>query len=591
MCSWRALLVVAISWILAARCSAQADQEAQKNVLDTAAAAGLTDLVSWIDVADLDEKLREDGPHTLFAPTNAAFGRLPPALVWRLKTDDEFLRSVLEYHVAPGRWAVVDLAARGQTTSMQGEDIQVAVGRNRLGRSQLLILQKNANATVIGANMAASNGIVHAINRVLLPPSLQPEPSIEDLMLRAGNLNTFLGLVESADMMSTLREGGPLTLFAPTDDAFNSVDPSILRQLRREPRLLKAVILSHIVNKDLSSFDLRTKTVELNSLGELIVFRTVGSVVLVNTARLLQEDLIAQNGALHIISDLLLPSINALGSQGLPSKSNLLEELQMNGLTIFTDLVKKSGMALIFQNGDPLTSFAPSNKALSSLPRQEVRRLTEDLDHLRKVVSRHILAEVLPTGSFVPDSLKNNFAGEKIRINVYKRPRAGDVYTANGVQLTVLDERGSNGILHIIDGILPPANHTAIETLQSQLRFSTFLSGLQASDLIATLKSGEWSAGVRPHRYTQVRWVVCRRQTSSPHSSQVSGLQASDLIATLKSGGWSAGVRPHRHTQLRTGLGSDGHILVSAGGGKVTKVIETDIVVSNGVIHVVDTVL
>jgi hypothetical protein len=56
---------------------------------------------------------------------------------------------------------------------MQGEDIQVAVGRNRLGRSQLLILQKNANSTVIGANVAANNGIVHAINRVLLPPSLQ----------------------------------------------------------------------------------------------------------------------------------------------------------------------------------------------------------------------------------------------------------------------------------------------------------------------------------------------------------------------------------------------------------------------------------
>ncbi|KAF2364809.1 FAS1 domain [Trinorchestia longiramus] len=593
----RCVVLVLASFCLSG-CSGQSNQGAPMEILITAKAEGLSDLLLWLNISGLDSVLSQEGPFTLFAPTNSAFSSLPPTVVWKLKSDDGFLRSVLQYHVIQGNESVVDLASQGKVTSVQGEDIEIFVGNDSSGRSQLKVRQKIADATVVLPNLPSSNGIIHIVDRVLLPPSLQTEPNLEDLLKKEGNLNTFLSLVETAGMLDVLREGGPLTLFAPTDEAFQAVDPSIMRQLTREARLLKAVILSHIVDKDLSSFDLRTKTVELNSLGELIVFRVVGSAVLVNTARVIKEDLVAQNGAMHVISGLLLPSILALGSQGPPSRSSLYDKLAMSGLTLYQGLVKKSGISLAFQNGDPLTIFAPSNKAMSLLPREEVRKITEDIDHLRKVVMRHAVLEKVATSDFVPDDLKSNMAGEQTRLNVYKRYRAGDVFTVNGVPLSVLDERGKNGVLHVIDGVIPASNRSILELLQADLRFSTFLSALQASDLISTLNSEGPVTVLAP---------TAEAFAALPDDVLFSALQDVGLLTdrvsthiitrdgtnqTLFSSGicWTSFSSVNNVT-LRSGVDSEGSILVSAGKDRVTKVTEGDIVATNGVIHVVDTIL
>jgi len=136
------------------------------DIVDTAMAAkNLTTLVKALQVAGLVETLRGAGPFTVFAPDDSAFAKLPAGTLDALLADPVKLKSILTYHVIP---ASVDAAAAMSMTSptspptVQGATLQVTKGR----RGKLMI----NDATVIKADIHATNGIIHIIDKVLLPP-------------------------------------------------------------------------------------------------------------------------------------------------------------------------------------------------------------------------------------------------------------------------------------------------------------------------------------------------------------------------------------------------------------------------------------
>uniref|UniRef100_A0A2P2I3J8 Periostin-like n=2 Tax=Hirondellea gigas TaxID=1518452 RepID=A0A2P2I3J8_9CRUS len=587
----RVLLLLVLALLLAS--GTQGQQQGTLDLVELMEQSELTSMLEWLEIAGLLESLKTGGPFTVFSPTNEAFAKLSPTTLWLMKSDDVFLKDAMNYHIVSGKMGALELVNKVIVPSLQGENLVMLQGQG------LQVRQENANASVTRRDLDASNGVLHVVDMVLMPPSLQEEPNLAEVMEAAGNVHIFLELVNMAGLLDTLQQGGPLTVFAPTDDAFDNVDKSILRQLKREPRLLKAVILSHMVNEDLSSFHLRTTTVHQNMLGELIIFRTRGETVLVNTARVVREDLIAINGAVHIIDALLLPSINALGSQGPPPVTNLMAKMERSGLSIFSELVRKSGIARIIQAGSRLTVFVPSDAALSSLPRDEVQKLVTDIQHLRLVILRHILPDAITTSKFREDLLLDNLGGEKTRFNVYKRQSAGTIYTANGIPLTGLDERATNGVLHVIGSLLPSAKDNALDVLRKDLRFSTFISAIQASDLNTPLRSENGSVTVfaaTNEAFASLPQEVLFSILFDPSglSAQLSShlVTSSNTIQTLFAPGlcWTSFNAVNGKT-LRTAMGSDGHILLSSDSGEVVKIIETDMIASNGVIHVVDGLL
>ena len=149
--------------LAAAPASARPDTAAaaKPNLVETAVAAGnFTTLVSLVKQAGLAETLSGTGPYTVFAPTDAAFKKVPKKTLTALGKDKAKLKAVLLYHVAAGRLAAKRVVKRSSVKTLNGKRVQIRVrGRNVfVNRSK-----------VVTADVRTSNGIIHAINRVLIP--------------------------------------------------------------------------------------------------------------------------------------------------------------------------------------------------------------------------------------------------------------------------------------------------------------------------------------------------------------------------------------------------------------------------------------
>nr|WP_238841055.1 fasciclin domain-containing protein [Roseobacter cerasinus] len=133
------------------------------DIVEVAQSAGtFNTLVAAVDAADLVETLKSDGPFTVFAPTDAAFAALPEGTVETLLKPEnkDQLTAILTYHVLPGKVMAADVAGkRLSPATVNGKAVHVD-GRNGV---------KANDATVIGADIAASNGVIHVIDKVLLP--------------------------------------------------------------------------------------------------------------------------------------------------------------------------------------------------------------------------------------------------------------------------------------------------------------------------------------------------------------------------------------------------------------------------------------
>lgn len=136
---------------------------ADKDIVDTAVDAGSFEtLVAAVKAADLVETLKGDGPFTVFAPTDDAFAALPEGVVDDLLKPEnkDKLTSILTYHVVPGKVMSSDLSDGMTATTVQGDDVTITIGDGVMVN----------DATVTSADIEASNGVIHVVDSVLMPP-------------------------------------------------------------------------------------------------------------------------------------------------------------------------------------------------------------------------------------------------------------------------------------------------------------------------------------------------------------------------------------------------------------------------------------
>lgn len=142
----------------------QADHHGdKKDIVDTAVAAGQFEtLAAALEAAGLVETLKGEGPFTVFAPTDEAFGKLPEGTVESLLEPEnrEQLQAVLTYHVVPGKVMAEDAMGLDSATTVQGQDITITT----MDGSVMI-----NDANVVQADIEASNGVIHVIDSVLLP--------------------------------------------------------------------------------------------------------------------------------------------------------------------------------------------------------------------------------------------------------------------------------------------------------------------------------------------------------------------------------------------------------------------------------------
>jgi uncharacterized surface protein with fasciclin (FAS1) repeats len=158
-----AAAVLALGSVSASAYESYAKKQAPADIVDTAVAAGsFNTLVAAVQAAGLVETLKGDGPFTVFAPTDAAFAALPEGTVESLLKPEnrDQLVAVLTYHVVPGKVTAADVVNLSEAGTVNGENITISSSYGKV---------KVDGATVVQADVMASNGVIHVIDQVILP--------------------------------------------------------------------------------------------------------------------------------------------------------------------------------------------------------------------------------------------------------------------------------------------------------------------------------------------------------------------------------------------------------------------------------------
>ena len=140
-----------------------AGSDAQADIVGTASAAGSFEtLVSAVKAAELVDTLKGEGPFTVFAPTDAAFAKLPRAQLKALLADKDALTKVLTYHVIQGRVEAADVVKLSSVATIEGQPVKIHAGESVMVN----------DATVVKTDISTSNGVIHVIDTVMLPPDM-----------------------------------------------------------------------------------------------------------------------------------------------------------------------------------------------------------------------------------------------------------------------------------------------------------------------------------------------------------------------------------------------------------------------------------
>lgn len=313
-------LTVLVAVAATAAIAAPAAKPAQKNIVQTAVAAGkFKTLVALVKQAGLAGALSKPGNLTVFAPTDAAFAKLQknnPDLYEKVASDPALLKSVLTYHVVgkriPATAAIAAAKKNAKVKTLQGERISLSLKNGRIFL--------NDSARVVIADVKASNGVIHAINSVLVPPSLlaPPAPTKSIVEIAVGNpqFSTLVSLVQKAGLASVLAGPGPFTVFAPTNEAFDKLKataPATYDAVVNTPALLAKVLTYHAVAGSIQSAQAievakqngKVTTVE----GEPITLSLKdGKLTLNGGSTVIAADILATNGVIHVIDTVVLPN-------------------------------------------------------------------------------------------------------------------------------------------------------------------------------------------------------------------------------------------------------------------------------------------
>lgn len=163
MSRFKTMMLVVVAVLVLGSVQAFSGSDDKKDIVDTAVGAGsFTTLVAAVQAAGLEETLRSEGPFTVFAPTDEAFAALPEGTVENLLKPEnkDQLVAILTYHVVPGKVTSADVVKVTEAKSVNGKGIPIAVNDGKV---------KVDNATVVQADVMASNGVIHIIDAVIIP--------------------------------------------------------------------------------------------------------------------------------------------------------------------------------------------------------------------------------------------------------------------------------------------------------------------------------------------------------------------------------------------------------------------------------------
>ncbi|WP_421811420.1 fasciclin domain-containing protein [Flagellimonas sp.] len=579
------------------------------NIVEAAQATSeLSSLVAALQKADesanndLITALSGEGPFTVFAPTNQAFTDLLAQLDGFDSLDDfsseqlqDLLAVILTYHVVGDAALSTDLSDGMSLTTLQGSTLQVSTQGGVFIQDAT-----DVDAEVTTADIEVSNGVVHIIDKVLLPQAVLDELAdillvpITDLAIGNENLQNLVAALTAADgdLPTVLRGDGPFTVLAPTDEAFETfLDGAALEDVPVD--VLTNVLLNHVISGEVTSTDLTglgsgyTSTLATGA-GEQNVslfFDTTDGVTFNGASSVVTADVKAINGIVHVVDAVIdIPNIvdHAVANPGL---SSLVGALTDGGNTTFTDLLSNEE--------ETFTVFAPGNDAFSAFT-------NPNSNDLNAILSNHVIVGAAAFSTDLANSYVNTAAEYATDENLSLYINTDDGVTLNGTSnVAMADIVASNGVIHTVDAVIDLP--TVVTFAAADPNFSTLVTALTeltpSTDFVSVL-SAQDGAGSDPFTVFAPTNAAFDALASIPEEADLIPILQHHVVAganvrsgDLMDGATATTLEGDDLTFTLPGTGENIADITDGAGNTGIGISAADVQAINGVIHVVDTVL
>lgn len=408
-----------------------------------------------IKFPDLVTTLSGNGSFTVFAPTNDAFAALLQT-IGQTSLDDvpeSVLRDILEYHVISGNAILSSQLTAGNVATVNGENVTVSLtGGVRIN-----------NSNVITADVSASNGVVHVIDAVLVPPTIaQFVNTVVEPAYFNKNFTTLIAAVQAASptVLQTLLNSNKKTLFAPTNAAFTAAGITTLPA----QSVLDAVLTYHVIGSEVRSNNIANGSSEATTLGGKIYLSKGTAGLFINgNSKVTTADIVQNNGVVHVIDRTLIAPTKTIATI-VSESANATTNPQFTQLLAALQRTQGQGdndlLAAVSAAGSNLTVFAPTDAAFQELYTAlgvngvndiPLSTLIAVLKH--HVVNARVFSSDLASGAVT--TLNGN-----VTVNLTPNPPTitGGIGGANVAQLqtTLLNIHATNGVVHVINKVLRP---------------------------------------------------------------------------------------------------------------------------------------
>ena len=521
-------------------------------------------LVSSVVQAGLLETLQGDGPFTVFAPTDQAFA---DAGIDLAALDNEegkaALTDILLYHVLDGEVPASAVTDCLSATTINGNPLSFTVGDS--------VMVNGANVTA--TDVPTSNGIIHVIDKVLMPTATPND--IPRTAQCTGIHDSLVAAVIQAELVETLQGEGPFTVFAPTDQAFTDAGIDLAALDTEEGKAaLTDILLYHVVPGNVPSSAVEECGTATAVNGDTLSFG-VGDVVTVNGATITLADVATSNGVIHVIDTVLTPTT---------SPNDVPRTAQCTGIhDSLVSAVVQAELLETLQGQGPFTVFAPTDQAfadagidLAALDTPEGKAVLSD------ILLYHVVAGEVPSTALSNCMTTTAVNGQTLAFTI------GDSVMVNDATVTLSDVATSNGIIHVIDTVLTPSDAPSdiTETAQCTGTHTSLVAALIQAELAETLQGEGPFTVFAPTDQAFADAGIDLAALDSPEGKA----QLSDILLYHVYAGTvlSTDITEGMTLQMVNGKNATFTLSSSIDGANITSV---DIVTSNGIIHVIDAVI
>ncbi|WP_310649685.1 fasciclin domain-containing protein [Colwellia sp. MB3u-28] len=423
------------------------------NIVETAIANGnFTTLVAALQATDLDAVLAdESATFTVFAPTDAAFALIGEATISTLLDNTDVLTNILLQHVVP------EIAVDSVTAySLNGAMVLTAsTAKIPLVINSITDMLTFGGANIIIKDIYTTNGIIHVIDAVIVGDVEIPAPamSLVDVAVANGSFTTLVAALQATNLDTVLADlDTDYTVFAPSDAAFAKLPAGTLESLTTTQ--LTDILLYHVLPGKILADGAITLAQSSSNLadaanGDKIALSFTNSTLFVNGAKVSTADVMADNGIIHVIDNVIMPPTES----GTPTDSIVDVALADPDTfsTLVTALTAANLVDTLADETKTFTVFAPTNAAFDKIDSAVLNALLADTTALTKVLLTHVVGEV--TLSSLDAYAANGrtlatLSGTNVGISIDEE---SGMLMIGGATIVVSDIYTTNGIIHVID--------------------------------------------------------------------------------------------------------------------------------------------